>query len=124
MSKNVDVNNNNNNNNDNMNSQTYLNICNDFKTIIDKKERDLKEFKVNYFNLKKKIGKMYGGLKILNDHINSVFYDATLEPFIVKMLEILNDDCEDIIFGEEEAKLDIDWDSDMEVDDLDEVDIN
>ena len=77
--------------------QKYLEICDEFKSIIGQKDRKNKQIITNLKILAKIIAEAYGVVKIIDNTLDSI--DTTLESVIMvkKMIEILRTDLSDTV---------------------------
>ena len=77
--------------------QKYLEICDEFKSIIGQKDRKNKQVITNLKILAKIIAEAYGVVKIIDNTLDSI--DTTLESVIMvkKMIEILRTDLSDTV---------------------------
>ena len=77
--------------------QKYLEICDEFKSIIGQKDRKNKQAITNLKILAKIIAEAYGVVKIIDNTLDSI--DTTLESVIMvkKMIEILRTDLSDTV---------------------------
>lgn len=85
-----------------MTEQAYIEICNDFKDIIEEKDEELKKYKQLYMCYKKLICKLYGLSRCLDNHIDNSGLDNEI---ISNLIETIRGDCSDMLFSREEIDM-------------------
>lgn len=74
----------------NINSQRYLEICNEFNEVMKEKNKEIKKVKEKYNNLYEKIVIVYGIIKLLKNELD-FNGDFELEAIFYKIDTLLND---------------------------------
>ncbi len=88
-----------------MNENTLLEMSNQMKEIVDRKDKELKDYAEKYLEHKKTIGHIYGLIRTIH---NNFIEDGEMEGLILGYLihEIRNI-CSDCLFGDEEARMEL-----------------
>lgn len=97
----------NNINKENITENDYLEMADDCKNRIEEKEKENKKYKIDYINIKKQIGIIYGSIRILQDYLEAVSPDMAYDPISEHLTTSIRSICSMILFSEEEKKLDI-----------------
>jgi len=74
----------------NINSQRYLEICNEFNDVMKAKNKETKKIKEKYNNLYEKMIIVYGIIKLLKNELD-FNGDFELEAIFYKIDTLLND---------------------------------
>ena len=89
---------------DNLTEQKYLELCDEFKSVMGEKDKALEALRTNCKILGKVVAESYGVIKILDNTLNSL--ESNLESVIMvkKLVEVLrtdlSDTVEEMIIGE------------------------
>ena len=84
--------------------QEYLNICEDFKTQIERKNEELKNYKKLYMNTKKISARNYGLICELQDYLENLS-DIGGDPVYEHLSNSIRTNVSNILFTNEEVKL-------------------
>ncbi len=88
-----------------MNENTLLEMSNQMKEIVERKDKELKEIAEKYMDLKKVIANIYGLIRTMhNNYLEDLDMDGLVLGYL--MHEIRNITSE-TLFGLEEAELDL-----------------
>lgn len=94
----------------NKTEQAYLDICNDFKELINKKDIELKKYKTEILRYKKLIGKFYG-LARTGEEMIQTYTDE--DDFIERIFNVIRSDCSLDLFFKTEQELGLSEDEDL-----------
>ena len=77
--------------------QKYLELCDEFKTVMGEKDKALEALRTNCKILGKIVAESYGVVKILDNTLNSL--ESNLESVILvkKLVEVLRTDLSDTV---------------------------
>ena len=89
--------------NEAINNQAYLEICDNFKEVVEEKDTKIKKYINKYNNLYKDLFMVYGLLRLIDNHLNVEEFE--LNNLIERLRGILSD----ILFSDlEEVDYDLD----------------
>ena len=89
-----------------MNENTLLEMSNQMKEIVDRKDKELKNMSEKYMDLKKVIGNIYGLSRTMHNNFETdINMDGLILGYLIHEIRRL---ASDTLFGEEEAELEID----------------
>lgn len=84
--------------------QEYLNICEDFKTQIERKNEEIKKYKTMYMNTKKITARSYGLICELQDYLENLS-DIGGDPVYEHLSNSIRTNVSNILFLNEEVSL-------------------
>lgn len=84
--------------------QAYLDICNDFKEVMDKKEEELIKYKRLYMDHKKMLCKIYGLSRTIDHYLDNYNLDRS-DNLVSNLIEVIRGDCSEVLFSREEIDL-------------------
>ena len=82
--------------------QAYLDICSDFKQLIERKDLELKKYKKEILRYRKMLGKFYGLARTGEEIINN--YTAE-DEFLERVFNIIRSDCSNDLYFKIEQEL-------------------
>lgn len=89
-----------------MNENTLLEMSNQMKEIVDRKDKELKTMSEKYMDLKKVIANIYGLSRTMhNNYEIDIDMDGLILGYLIHEIRRL---ASDTLFGSEEAELEID----------------
>ena len=94
----------------NKTEQAYLDICSDFKNLIQEKDLELKKHKTEILRYKKLIGKFYG-LARAGEEMIQTYTDE--DDFIERIFNVIRSDCSNDLFFKTEQELGLSEDEDL-----------
>jgi len=90
----------------NMTENKYLEMADDFKNIMDEKDRKVKKISEKYMELKKDFSRIYGLIRELIDYLEGTT-DIEGEPVYEVLSSSIRMIASNNLFGEEMEKLDL-----------------
>jgi len=90
--------------------QAYLDICSDFKNLIQEKDKELKKHKTEILRYKKLIGKFYGLARTGEELINNYTEE---DDFLERIFNVIRSDCSNDLFFKIENDLGLSEDEDL-----------
>tara|TARA_R110001583_G_scaffold41459_2_gene131933 strand:+ start:416 stop:700 length:285 start_codon:yes stop_codon:yes gene_type:complete len=88
---------------ENTTEQHLLEMAEQMKEVVEKKDAELKKIKILYMDSKKSMGKLYGLVRILQENADELEDGYYMEWVVCEIRSIISD----YLFSEEEKKLDI-----------------
>jgi len=89
---------------DNLTEQKYLELCDEFKSVMGEKDKALEALRTNCKILGKVVAESYGVIKILDNTLNSLESNLESVVMVKKLVEVLrtdlSDTVEEMIIGE------------------------
>ncbi len=82
--------------------QAYLDICSDFKELINKKDLEMKKYKQEILRYRKMLGKFYGLARTGEELINN-YTDE--DDFLQRIFNIIRSDCSNDLYFKIEEEL-------------------
>tara|TARA_R100000773_G_C4215138_1_gene113952 strand:- start:1145 stop:1417 length:273 start_codon:yes stop_codon:yes gene_type:complete len=77
--------------------QKYLELCDEFKTVMGEKDKALEALRTNCKILGKIVAESYGVVKILDNTLNSLESNLESVIFVKKLVEVLRTDLSDTV---------------------------
>tara|TARA_R110000787_G_scaffold1852_3_gene7835 strand:+ start:42 stop:332 length:291 start_codon:yes stop_codon:yes gene_type:complete len=84
--------------------QEYLALAESFKERMEEKNYEQKNLKIKYMESKKMVSQIYGIIKTIQNEVDNQFCDEVIIDWLLQEVRSL---CSDMLFEEEERKLDI-----------------
>tara|TARA_R110000803_G_scaffold86615_3_gene153055 strand:- start:191 stop:481 length:291 start_codon:yes stop_codon:yes gene_type:complete len=84
--------------------QEYLALAESFKERMEEKNSEQKNLKIKYMESKKMVSQIYGIIKTIQNEVDNQFCDEVIIDWLLQEVRSL---CSDMLFEEEERKLDI-----------------
>ena len=84
--------------------QEYLALAESFKERMEEKNYEQKTLKIKYMESKKMVSQIYGIIKTIQNEVDNQFCDEVIIDWLLQEVRSL---CSDMLFEEEERKLDI-----------------
>ena len=92
--------------------QAYLDICSDFKILIDKKDKQLKKQNKEILRYRKMLGKFYGLARTGEEIINNYTDD---DDFLQRIFNVIRSDCSTDLYFNIERELGLDDEEDFAI---------
>ena len=82
---------------DNLTEQKYLELCDEFKSVMGEKDKALEALRTNCKILGKVVAESYGVIKILDNTLNSLESNLESVVMVKKLVEVLRTDLSDTV---------------------------
>ena len=92
--------------------QAYLDICSDFKILIDKKDKQLKKQNKEILRYRKMLGKFYGLARTGEELINNYTEE---DDFLQRIFNVIRSDCSSDLYFNIERELGLDDEEDFAI---------
>ena len=82
---------------DNLTEQKYLELCDEFKSVMGEKDKAVEALRTNCKILGKVVAESYGVIKILDNTLNSLESNLESVVMVKKLVEVLRTDLSDTV---------------------------
>jgi|TARA_R110000822_G_scaffold60288_11_gene150329 hypothetical protein len=82
---------------DNLTEQKYLELCDEFKTVMGEKDKALEVLRTNCKILGKIVAESYGVVKIIDNTLSNIGSDLDSVVMVKKLIEVLRTDLSDTV---------------------------